>query len=47
MALRIWLNIENIYVSRGNNRSKTNKQKKQMNGIKNMIKYWKYICQSG
>jgi hypothetical protein len=23
MTLRIWLNIENIYVSRGNNRSKT------------------------
>jgi len=20
---------------------------KQMNDIKNMIKYWKYICQSG
>jgi hypothetical protein len=25
----------------------TNNQKKQMNDIKNMIKYWKYICQSG
>jgi hypothetical protein len=28
-------------------KQKTNNQKKQMNDIKNMIKYWKYICQSG